>query len=69
MSKKVCHSDSVDSPTMSPVLIVGDMIPERLKQAKSFGCETIDVKKTAKLGEAVEDIQVSRGGHAFPLMR
>src|SRR5256885_10336083 len=38
------------------VVIVGDMIPERLKQAKSFGCETIDVKKTAKLGEAVEDI-------------
>src|SRR5881227_1932972 len=38
------------------VVIVGDMIPERLKQAKSFGCETIDVKKTAKLGEAVADI-------------
>src|SRR5213595_130361 len=38
------------------VVIVGDMIPERLKQAKSFGCETIDVKKTAKLGEAVDDI-------------
>jgi glutathione-independent formaldehyde dehydrogenase len=27
------------------VVIVGDMIPERLKQAKSFGCETIDVSK------------------------
>src|SRR3954464_5280095 len=38
------------------VVIVGDMIPERLKQAKSFGCETIDVKKTANLGEAVADI-------------
>src|SRR5258706_1572141 len=38
------------------VVIVGDMIPERLKQAKSFGCETIDVKKTAKLGGDVEDI-------------
>src|SRR5947209_10340911 len=38
------------------VVIVGDMIPDRLKQAKSFGCETIDVKKTAKLGEAVADI-------------
>jgi len=37
-------------------VIVGDMIPERLKQAKSFGCETIDVKKTAKLGEAIDDI-------------
>src|SRR6188474_3722638 len=38
------------------VVIVGDMIKDRLKQAKSFGCEVIDVKKTAKLGEAVADI-------------
>jgi glutathione-independent formaldehyde dehydrogenase len=27
------------------VVIVGDMIPERLEQARSFGCETIDVSK------------------------
>ena len=27
------------------VVIVGDLIPERLKQAKSFGCEPIDVTK------------------------
>jgi glutathione-independent formaldehyde dehydrogenase len=27
------------------VVIVGDMIPERLQQARSFGCETIDVSK------------------------
>src|SRR3954467_12042164 len=27
------------------VVIVGDLIPERLKQARSFGCETIDVSK------------------------
>src|ERR1700760_429463 len=27
------------------VVIVGDMIPERLAQAKSFGCETVDVSK------------------------
>ena len=26
------------------VVIVGDMIPERLAQARSFGCETIDLK-------------------------
>src|SRR6187401_3263493 len=26
-------------------VIVGDMIPERLAQAKSFGCEVIDLKK------------------------
>ena len=29
------------------VVIVGDMIPERLAQAKSFGCETIDLNKDA----------------------
>jgi glutathione-independent formaldehyde dehydrogenase len=27
------------------VVFVGDLIPERLKQAKSFGCEPIDVSK------------------------
>ena len=27
------------------VVIVGDMIPERLAQAKSFGCETIDLRR------------------------
>ena len=27
------------------VVIVGDLIPERLEQAKSFGCETVDVSK------------------------
>jgi len=27
------------------VVIVGDLIPERLEQARSFGCETIDVSK------------------------
>src|SRR6201997_5047589 len=27
------------------VVIVGDLIPERLKQAESFGCETIDISK------------------------
>jgi glutathione-independent formaldehyde dehydrogenase len=38
------------------VVIVGDMIPERLKQAKSFGCETIDLRKKASLGEQIEQI-------------
>src|SRR5271168_874767 len=32
------------------VTIVGDMIPERLAQAKSFGCETIDLRTKAGLG-------------------
>ena len=27
------------------VVIVGDMIPERLTQARSFGCETVDISK------------------------
>src|SRR5881275_863210 len=38
------------------VVIVGDMIKDRLKQAKSFGCETIDLTKTAKLAEQIEQI-------------
>jgi glutathione-independent formaldehyde dehydrogenase len=38
------------------VVIVGDMIPERLKQAKSFGCETIDLKKDATLAHQIEQI-------------
>ena len=38
------------------VVIVGDMIPERLKQAKSFGCETVDVSKDATLAEQIDQI-------------
>jgi len=38
------------------VVIVGDMIPERLAQAKSFGCEVIDLKQSASLGEQIEKI-------------
>ncbi len=38
------------------VVIVGDMIPERLAQAKSFGCEVIDVSKVPDLGSAIEQI-------------
>jgi glutathione-independent formaldehyde dehydrogenase len=38
------------------VVIVGDLIPERLKQAKSFGCETIDLRKSATLAEQIEQI-------------
>jgi glutathione-independent formaldehyde dehydrogenase len=37
-------------------VIVGDMIPERLAQAKSFGCETIDLSKHANLAEQIEQI-------------
>jgi len=38
------------------VVIVGDMIPERLAQAKSFGCETIDLRKDTPLEEAIAEI-------------
>src|SRR5580704_10914087 len=38
------------------VVIVGDMIPERLKQAKSFGCEIVDLTKTATLAEQIDPI-------------
>src|SRR5450432_4605415 len=37
-------------------VIVGDMIPERLAQAKSFGCEVIDLRKDATLGQQIEQL-------------
>mgnify|MGYP001032779690 CR=1 FL=1 len=37
------------------VVIVGDLIPERLEQARSFGCETIDVSR-GDPGEQIEQI-------------
>ena len=38
------------------LVIVGDMIPERLEQARSFGCETVDLRLDATLGEQIEQI-------------
>ena len=38
------------------VVIVGDMIPERLEQAKSFGCEVIDLTKDVPLPDQIEQI-------------
>ena len=38
------------------VVLVGDMIPERLAQAKSFGCETIDLRKDATLADQIAQI-------------
>ncbi|MGH2381789.1 MAG: formaldehyde dehydrogenase, glutathione-independent [Candidatus Limnocylindria bacterium] len=37
-------------------VIVGDMIPERLAQARSFGCETVDLSKGGELGDAIAEI-------------
>ncbi|PHX74508.1 MAG: formaldehyde dehydrogenase, glutathione-independent [Chitinophagaceae bacterium] len=38
------------------VVIVGDMIPQRLAQAKSFGCETIDLRSDASLADQIAQI-------------
>jgi len=38
------------------VVIVGDMNAERLKQAASFGCETVDLSQDASLGDQIEQI-------------
>jgi glutathione-independent formaldehyde dehydrogenase len=37
-------------------VIVGDLIPERLAQAKSFGCETVDVSKSASIADQIAQI-------------
>jgi len=38
------------------VVIVGDLIPERLAQARSFGCEVVDVSKDASIGDQIAQI-------------
>src|SRR5438477_3650874 len=38
------------------VVIVGDLNKDRLKQAKSFGCEVVDLTKDAKLADQIEQI-------------
>ena len=38
------------------VVIVGDLIPERLVQARSFGCETVDVSKEASVRDQIAQI-------------
>ena len=38
------------------VVIVGDMIPERLEQAKSFGCEVVDLRKDTPLADQIAEI-------------
>src|ERR1051326_2226417 len=43
-------------PLGAAVVIVGDMIPERLQQAKSFGCEVVDLRKDATLAQQIEQI-------------
>jgi glutathione-independent formaldehyde dehydrogenase len=38
------------------VVIVGDMIESRLSQARTFGCETIDLTQPATLAEQIEQL-------------
>lgn len=38
------------------VVIVGDLIEERLQQARSFGCETINLRDHDDVGEQIEQI-------------
>jgi len=38
------------------VVIVGDMNPERLKQAESFGCETVNLAQDATLSDQIEQV-------------
>lgn len=37
-------------------VIVGDMQPERLKQAESFGCETVDLRQDASMPDLIESV-------------
>jgi glutathione-independent formaldehyde dehydrogenase len=38
------------------VIIVGDLNPDRLKQAKSIGCETVDLRQEGLLGDRIAQI-------------
>jgi len=38
------------------VVVVGDMIPERLEQARSFGCETVDLRASGELPDKIEQV-------------
>lgn len=38
------------------VVIIGDSVPERLQQARSFGCETVDISLDASIPEQIEQI-------------
>ena len=38
------------------VVVVGDLVPERLEQARSFGCETIDVSADASMEEQLDEL-------------
>ncbi|MBM6551781.1 formaldehyde dehydrogenase, glutathione-independent [Marinomonas ostreistagni] len=47
------------------VVIVGDMIEDRLEQARSFGCETIDLRQEGDMEDKIEAITGEREVDAF----
>ncbi|MGO1295764.1 MAG: formaldehyde dehydrogenase, glutathione-independent [Vibrio sp.] len=46
-------------------VIVGDMIPDRLAQARSFGCETIDLREDGSMEDKIEAITKEREVDCF----
>ncbi|WP_319552814.1 formaldehyde dehydrogenase, glutathione-independent [Vibrio sp.] len=46
-------------------VIVGDMIPDRLEQARSFGCETIDLREDGSMEDKIEAILNEREVDCF----
>lgn len=46
-------------------VVVGDMIEERLAQARSFGCETIDLTQDGDMADKLEEILGEREVDAF----
>ncbi|MRI33148.1 formaldehyde dehydrogenase, glutathione-independent [Endozoicomonas sp. OPT23] len=46
-------------------VIVGDMIEDRLAQARSFGCETIDLREDGSMEDKLEEILGEREVDAF----
>ncbi|SJL82924.1 formaldehyde dehydrogenase, glutathione-independent [Vibrio palustris] len=46
-------------------VIVGDMIPDRLEQARSFGCETIDLREDGSMEDKIEAITKEREVDCF----
>ena len=55
---EILHQEALDAMGLlgAAVVIVGDMNTERLQQARSFGCETIDLRENANLGDRIEQI-------------
>ncbi|OZM74794.1 formaldehyde dehydrogenase, glutathione-independent [Amycolatopsis antarctica] len=38
------------------VVVVGDMLPDRLAQARSFGCETVDLSQSGELADKLAEV-------------